>query len=492
MQMAKGATWMIAARLVIRLLGLISTLILVRLLLPEDFGLVALATAVVAGLELIKTFSFDVALIQDQSADAQKYNVAWTLNLIFGLGIGIALAVIAIPVSGFYEDPRLAPIFYAFALSMVFQSFENIGIVDFRKHLEFDKEFTFLVVKKLSGFLITVPLAFALRSYWALVIGVVLSHLISTIASFMMHPYRPRLALRGASDLIGFSKWLLANNILYFLRHRSAEFILGKSTGTRAVGLYSVAYEISHLITNELVAPINRAVFPGYAKMADDIDALRDGYVKVMSMIALASIPAATGIAATADLLVPVMLGPNWIEAVGLIQILAFSGAIAILETNIGAAYLAMGKPHILTFLFAIFAGSFIILLLILVPRFGSLGAAWASIAAGLINVLPQIYLMRRTLGISLSDLTRIFFRPIASSFAMYFVVRAFIAEIDAVTLSSQAAFLALSAAIGVIVYVSANLALWVLAGRPSGAEELVLELSKQGRSKLVEKFRKQ
>lgn len=475
--MALGAAWMIAARFAIKSLGIVSTLILVRLLIPADFGLVALATALVGGLELIKTFSFDVALIQDQSASTDKYNAAWTINLAFSLLLAALLLFAAPYASQFYSDERLIPVLYALSISMVIQGFENIGVVDFRKNLEFRKEFHFQLIRKFIAFGVTIPLAFALRNFWALVAGILTSSLVGTVSSYAMHPFRPRIGRKDLRELFNFSKWLVLNNILYFIRHRAADFVLGRFGGTKAVGLFSVAYEISHLVTAELVAPINRAVFPGYAKMAHDLDELRLGYLQVMSIIAVLSIPAATGIAAIADLLVPVMLGPNWIAAIPLIQILAFSGAIAILETNIGSAYLALGRPKILTLVYSMFASTFVIFLFLLVPRYGTTGAAQASLFAGLANIPLQLYLMRRTLGINFTDLAHVFLRPVVASGAMFWIVRVFIGHYSVADVTAmQIPLLTSAMCLGAFTYIGIDLLLWLLAGRPTGPETYMID----------------
>ena len=480
-KMALGAAWMIGARFAIKSLGIVSTLVLVRLLSPADFGLVALAAAVVAGLELIKTFGFDVALIQDQAAGREKFNTAWTINLGFSLGLALFLLFLADPASQFYSDERLRGVLYAMALSMVLQGFENNGVVNFRKDLEFHKEFVFLFIKKVAAFLVTIPLAFVFRSYWALVAGIVASSLVGTIASYVMHPFRPRLGTQQFSQLFHFSKWLVINNLLYFIRHRAADFVLGRFGGPKSVGLFSVSYEISHLVTSELVAPINRAIFPGYAKMASDPRELRLGYIQVMSVIALVAFPAATGIAATADLLVPIMLGPNWLATIPLVQVLALSGGIAILETNIGAAYLALGRPQVLTVVYTLFAATFLTCLLVFVPTEGARGAAKASLIAGLANVPLQVYLMKRTLAIDLRDVGRVFFRPLAASAGMLLLVREFVdyhkvADPEAL----QPLLLAASISIGVVSYVGIAMTLWLLTGRPEGPEAFVLSRVKR------------
>ncbi|MDQ3445451.1 MAG: oligosaccharide flippase family protein, partial [Pseudomonadota bacterium] len=104
--MARGAAWMFAARMTDKVIGLVSTLFLARLLVPEDFGLVAIATAVIAFLALLANFSFEVALIQHPAPTREHYDTVWTINLLFGLGIAIALVALSHPLASFYDEPR--------------------------------------------------------------------------------------------------------------------------------------------------------------------------------------------------------------------------------------------------------------------------------------------------------------------------------------------------------------------------------------------------
>ena len=174
-KVAHGAAWMVILKLVVRSIGLVSTLILVRLLEPSDFGIVAMAMSIVAALELLTAFGFDITLIQNQKADAAEYDTAWTLNVLLGAGAAVLLIVLAHPAAGFYEEPALVPVFQVIAIVSLLQGLENIGMVDFRKHLKFEKEFLFHVLVKMFGFVVTIALAFKLRSYWALVLGTVAS-----------------------------------------------------------------------------------------------------------------------------------------------------------------------------------------------------------------------------------------------------------------------------------------------------------------------------
>lgn len=198
-QMATGAAWMVALKLVERSLGVVSTVILARLLTPQDFGLVAMAMVFIAVVEILQAFGFDVALIQDQHASREHYDSAWVLNVLLAC-LGTALLVAgAKAVSVFYDEPRVQAILYCLAVGAFVQGFENIGIVAFRKELTFDKEFRFQLAKKVMGFVVTVSLALIYRSYWALVIGAVVGRVVGVVLSYSAHPFRPRFTLGHAT-----------------------------------------------------------------------------------------------------------------------------------------------------------------------------------------------------------------------------------------------------------------------------------------------------
>ena len=141
---------------------------------------------------------------------------------------------------------------------------------------------------------------------------------------------------------------MLAINFISYLKERSSDWVIGRVAGPAALGAFNVSYELASLPSTELVAPINRAVFPAYAQLAKEShDALRREYLSVIAMIVLIAVPAILGIAATAPLLVPVMLGPNWSQAVPVLMLLGFFGFTNIIQSNAQAAYLALGRADI-------------------------------------------------------------------------------------------------------------------------------------------------
>jgi lipopolysaccharide exporter len=470
-KMAQGAAWMVGFKIAERGIGLISTVILARLLVPADFGLVAMAMAIIAVLELLSAFSFDVSLIQNQQAERRHYDTAWTFNMILGIAGALLLLALASPAARFYSEERLEPVMYVLALGMLAHGFENIGTVAFRKELQFHKEFKFLIAKKLIAFCVTLILAFTLKSYWALVGGTLCSKFAGVALSYAIQPYRPRLSLRAAHELFHFSKWLLINNIILFLYHHSSDFIIGRLSGTHALGIFTIAREISCLPTTQLVAPINRAVFPGYAKMAADPCVLQKGFLDVISIIALISVPVGAGIGICAEPLVRVFLGEKWLDAVPLIQVLAAYGVVTALQTNMGSVLLALGRPRVLTILAGVHVLALVPVLLWLTSEKGILGAAWAALVTVLLLAPLNFLVVLRLLGTGVIALLERIWRPLFATAIMIGGVSAVLIYLAGVAHIVELAAVVIT---GAMIYCTVVFSLWSFLSRPSGAERLI------------------
>jgi lipopolysaccharide exporter len=480
-QIAKGAVWMVAFKLIDRGVGLASTVVLARLLAPVDFGLVAIAMMLIGALQLLFAFNFDVHLIQKPDAGRDQFDTVWTFNLIFGLVCALLLSALAHVVAVFYHEPRLEAVVYSLALGCFVGGLSNIGPVIFRREMRFDREFKFMLGKRLAPVLVTIPIAIWLHSYWALVIGQLTGTVASVLLSYYVSAYRPKFSLKARSELFHASKWLFINNTLGFLNGRASEFIIGKLAGVTGLGVYTISYEISTMTTTELVAPINRAAFPGYARLAQDIDQLRSSFLGVISVIALFALPAGIGMVAVADLMVPAVLGWQWLDAIPLIQVLALYSVFTALQTNIGYVYLAVGRPRLIT---AVAAVQFVVLLALLLPatwRWGAIGAAWAFLVTAICMVPVNQVLIAKQLQLSATAYAARLWRPALAALMMTLAVWTIKRQLTLPN-ETHAYILALllCVAVGALVYAVSLYALWHLVGRPVGAERECLLRAEQ------------
>lgn len=474
-QMAVGAAWMVLMRLLVRAIGLVSTIILARLLVPEDFGLIALATSIAFAVEILGQFSFDVALIRDGRAGRDHYDTAWTLAVIRGVLFGLLIAALAHPMSIVFNDGRLANIICIFAGTIALEGFQNVGVVNFRKNMQFGREFMFMVSQKLVSFCVTLILAVLWREYWALVAGIVFGSVTATVLSYVMHEYRPRFCLREWRALIGFSKWLLINNVLNFFSSRLDVFIIGRSFGAHDLGVYNVSSEIAALPTTELSAPIQRAIYPGLAKIAGDLERLRQSYVDGVSVLLMLAVPAAAGITVLADPIVRTLLGEKWLDAIPLLQILSLNGLIKLGGANAASVLLALGRPKVITKLLVL---QIVLLGPVLVAGIwigGLTGAAWAAVTVACAGLVVSYGITLRILAVSPLRLLGAVWRTWLSAIVMGVALHTLSAWADD-ALSFPAVKLVCGIVAGAVIYACVHFLLWWLSGRPRGAEAMALD----------------
>ncbi|QHE76715.1 lipopolysaccharide biosynthesis protein [Hydrogenophaga sp. PBL-H3] len=475
-QIAKGAAWLMGFKLLDKSIGLISTLVLVRVLTPSDFGLVAMAMAVVSLLELMGAFGFDSALIQRQDTERSHFDTAWTFNVIFGVAIAILLLVMAVPAAAFYREPRLELMLPALAIGAVVGGFENIGTVAFRKELNFRMEFKYLLIKRVAVFIVVVTLAFTLRSFWALIFATIAGKLMAVAISYLLHPYRPRFSLAARADLFHFSKWLFISNLIQFLHSRSTDFILGRTVGSYGLGIYNLAAEISAMPSTELIAPLNRAVYPAYAQLARVREKLLARFLEVYGLISLLSFPVAVGLFCLSDLVVNLLLGAQWVEAVPILQILGLCGLVGALQGNMYVVMSAMGKPKANTLLSASLLAVSLPAVVLASLHYGALGAAYAHFVSALLGFAGIVYVFTRVTGAHKRQLAAAMWRPMVASAFMAAILLGIGRLAAPIGWEVPLALHLLGlVAVGAVAYAVIVAALWWIAGRPESAEKVLL-----------------
>lgn len=475
-QIAHGAIWMVFFKFIERSLGLISTLILVRVLSPDDFGVVAMATSFIFMAELLTVFGFDIALIQKQNASEAYYHTAWTLNVLLGALVTLLMLTGSHWIAEFYQKPAVFWVVCALSLGPLITGFENIGVVAFRKEMRFKSEFAFQLSRKVIGFLVVVPLALYLRNYWALVFGILAAKFAGTIISYIAHPFRPHFSLVKMRSLINFSKWLLFNNVVGFFKERSADFIIGRVHGATALGLYNVSYEFSNMPTTELSAPINRALLPGFARIAHSADQMRTAYVMAMSMLAMLAVPAAAGIFAVAPFMVPVVLGTQWLAAAPLMEVLALNGGLLLLHSSICAVLIANGHPDRVARTNLGYVVTLLLMFGLLVPGYGVIGASYAVLTTSVLMTPVYLFQVRRSIGVPVFDFARAAARPTLAAVSMCLAVRLALPDWTIeMSMRESVAWLLGGILLGITTYAASLWLLWLACGQPAGAEHMLL-----------------
>jgi len=487
---ARGAGWVVAWRVVTRLLGVGSTLVLVRLLSPEDFGLVALAATFALALDVCLSLGVEDQIIRSRDPRRELYDTAFTMNAARCAVVTALILVLAGPAAEFFGDPRLREVLWALALSAILICAVNIGVVDFRRSLSFEKEFKLQLLPRLIGIAVTLGAAFLLRSHWALVIGILANRVGTVVMSYAMHPYRPRLSLRAWRELLGVSAWTWATSMATVARDRADALVVGRLLGPAPLGIHTVSVEVATIPATEVIAPICRACMPGFAETlrGGDMAELRASYLRIIALTALLTLPAGVGTSLVAGPLVALAFGPGWEAAAPLIAVMALAGTVGLCGSVSGALLLARAA---LRTIFGVNLASALLrvaLLLALVPPYGLLGAAIAIAIASVLDQLALVGAVLRLLALRAVALLAALHRPLLATAAMALALWGVGLGWIAPPPSAAAALppLLQGVALGAAVYGVALLALWLAAGRPAGAEADVLTLLRRATGRLL------
>lgn len=474
MSIARGAMLAVAMRWTDRAIGLLSTIILARLLVPEDFGVVAMATLVIGLTSVFLDLGVNIALIQNPDATKAHYDAAWTLRVIQTLCLGLVVWFAAPFAADYFGDPRVASVVRLLALGVVIGAFENIGVIAFQKEMQFGLDFRFMFVRRVVAFLATVTAAWLMRSYWALVIGTLVGQSLGVALSYWLHPMRPRFSTEKIREILSVSQWLLVRGIGAYLDNNLHRILVGRRASAAILGAYSIADEISAMPTGELLAPLNRALFPGFVRARNEPGELKRLFLLAQGVQSLIGIPAAVGLALVANEAVPVFLGERWQAAIPFVQLLAYAGALQAITVSIGYLMLTIGAVRLTAALVWIRVAAFVAGAFWVIPQSTALDLASLRLVCMAASLLGLVWLLRTFREVRLREIVATVNRPILAVLAM----AAALYWIDGAVTLGHPAMLVLKIAAGMTIYSIAVFVLWQLAGRPKGAERYVLDMA--------------
>jgi PST family polysaccharide transporter len=468
-----GAALMGAGQVTVKFLDLLSTAIIARILMPEDFGIAALGMTTLALMRAFSELPVTAALVREKDVTRTQMDTAFTLNLLRGLLLSGLLLLLARPLSALYDDPRLFDVLCVLAVAPLAQGGYSPALVHFTRALQYKPAVTLEIASKLVGFLVTVALAFTLKNYWAIVCGMAAVPVIHCLMSYMLAPYRPGLSLACARELIGFAGWVTVSSMVSSLNQQGDRFFIGWLLGSAQLGYYSLTGTIANALGPTLVSPLIGPLFAGFSKFNTDNARLRNALLRGEQAIAFLLFPLGAGLGALALPAVEVALGPGWDVTAALLTWLAPAVALQTLSMPIHSLLYATGDTRLIAVREAIY------LVLRLVPTVIAAylgGLLWAVIVRSLISpllVVVNFYVVRKVIELPVKQQVVNVARPFGAAVILFVCLRT---GVNICPLPSEfvlrLGYVAGSVVISAIVYLSAISALWELAGRPDGVEK--------------------
>ena len=344
-----GGLWTGLSYAATRALAFTQTVILARLLLPDDFGLMGVGMFAAGAFGVFTQTGVDLALIRRPDVARRDLDTGWVICVLRG-GVLFAVTFLSAPlVARAFGDARAGPVLRALSPVFLIEGLVNIGVVAFRRDLDFRRQTIFEQVSEALTTAVTVGIAFFVtRSVWALVAGQVAGVLARMVASYALSPFRPafrfdREAFRG---IAGYGRHVMVTGILLFLLVQGDNAFVGRYLGVAALGVYALAYNLANLPASGISSVVGRLAFPVYARMQGDPEALREGYLRSVRAVVLLTLPASILLLTLAPDLVRGLYGGRWISAIPVVQILSIFGFLRAFNTAPGLLLQAVGHPE--------------------------------------------------------------------------------------------------------------------------------------------------
>lgn len=345
-----GIRWIGLGQIANRFLSICSTVILARLLLPEEFGTIALARLVLGFFMLFSSWGINSAIIVEEKNINNVANASFWINFAIMLFLAILILIISPLASKFYETPILTPILHLLAIGLILQSFELVPQALLAKELRYNiLTKVSLLIELISGSLV-ILLAFLGFGVWSLVIPQILSSPIRSIFYWKITKWKPSFQINQThiKNVFHFGKNILGSELVRYLNQNTDYFFIGRMLDSIQLGYYTFAYRLANWPVENIVKIVNTVSLPTLSKYQDDIAELKRMFLKMIGMVSLITFPIFGILFGITHELIIVAFGEKWLPAENVLKILLIFGLMRAIFSPTGRIFLILKKTHLL------------------------------------------------------------------------------------------------------------------------------------------------
>jgi len=326
-----------------------ATIYVIRLLTPEDYGVMAIATVFVGFAFMINELGLGAAIVQDKNLNEETLRKTYSFILIVNLVLFLLLFFSAEYISIFFDEPRLTLVIQVLSVQFIILAFELIPVALLERELAIKEKSFIQLVAQVSSAMVSLVLAYSGYGVWALVWGSMADAVVRTIGSNIVRPYLklPSFDFSGMKKIMSFGGYVAGERGVWFFYNEADIFVIGKLLGSSLLGVYAVAMHLSALImhkTGELIYTIS---FPAFARIQDEPEKVEKYLFKAVRTMSLLVFPVFIGMSAVADEMVTVLLGENWLAAIPILQILCLVMPLRLMSNLFQPLLQGLGRPGV-------------------------------------------------------------------------------------------------------------------------------------------------
>ncbi len=342
----RGGMATIASQIIQFMLRTGSLFVLARLLVPEDFGLVAMVSVIINFATMFKDAGLSLATVQKESITHEQVSTLFWINIVISIVLGVIVVLAAPLVAYLYSKPELTRITATLSLSIIFSGLSIQHQALQKRNLHFATLAKINIASQFISICVTICLALLGYGYWALVIGNIVVSFVNSLLTFIVYPWRPSFIKRGTGvrGMLKFGTHITGYSFVNYFSRNADNFLIGRVIGADGLGLYSKAYQIFMMPIRQIRAPINNVAIPVLASLKRDKDKFSKYYKTIIYVIALLTMPLVVVMYVYAENIILLLLGNQWLAAVGVFKILALVGFLqASIQAGRGLPMLSLG-----------------------------------------------------------------------------------------------------------------------------------------------------
>lgn len=344
----KGSLILICTKISEKLLGLVSTLVLARILLPEDFGIIVISLLVVTFMDTIANSGGREYIIRKDTVNDEDINTFWTLNLCLKTGIFVLIILITPSIADYYNDERLLSILPIFASMLPIGALTNPALIVCQRNQDYIPVLKIDIVKKLISITLSILAALYFQNYWALIVAHLTSNIISFVYSYILFTYRPKFMLTKLREQWAFSQWMLARSVLGYSRSQLDTLFVSTFFSASALGAFHISKYISNMPGTEIIAPALDPLLASYSKTKHIIEDFKHQITLTILVVAATAIPITAFVFYNSFDIVSFVLGKNWVEYSSLFAFLSLLVIPQVIGKIAGCIITSTGKVNLL------------------------------------------------------------------------------------------------------------------------------------------------
>jgi len=407
---ARGAVKFGVGTVTERGLRSIRNMILARILAPNEFGLMAIVMVVAMVFETFTEVGVRLSVIQNKRGANREYlNTAWWLQAIRGLVLFLVGIFLAPLISSFYNKPELLNLLRVAFLAILFRGLISPRMSVLRKEYKYGRVVLLSQGSGIIGTFVAIGLAFMIRNVWALVIGFVAESAVLCVLSYALVPFLPKFGIdrKSLSELMKFVRGLIGSPILKLIALQADIVVLGKMVTEDRLGIYFLAVQLAYLpvvLFNRIIRPV---LLPAFSEKQDDKDFLCRALLKISRGAAILGIPFTAFMASCASGILLLAYGPKYVAVAAPFAVLSVCGLIRMQSGVFVAAYLALGRPHLIRRFAALQAAIVVCLIYPAIVMFDLPGATAVILLASIVTLCFQVLFMKRLIGLQFLEYVR-------------------------------------------------------------------------------------